>query len=83
MVDVLGVAGKARVLADLLASLQEQQFRLSLLKEANGATDNQVIPGDKTTYGERLTELREAQERLESASDPEVLNELRRLQHGN
>ena len=81
-VDVLGVVGKARVLADLLASLQEQEYRLVLLKDANGANESAVVPGEQFTYGERLTELRNAQQRLEDASSPEVLSEVRRLQDG-
>ena len=80
--DVLGAGGKARVLAGLLSSLQEQEYRLALLQDANGSSDDAVVPGEKYKYGERLTELREAQERLTDSADPEVLSELRRLSDG-
>jgi hypothetical protein len=81
-VDLLGAEGKARVLADLLASLQEQAYRIALLKDANGAADNEIVPGEKFSYGERLTELDAAQERLLDAADSEVMTEIRRLSNG-
>lgn len=59
--DVLGTKGRARIVAQLLADLQEQKFRLQTMQVVNGHYDNDKVPGAGFTYEERLTKLRESE----------------------
>ena len=75
--DLLSDGVKVRILADLLMPLQEEEYQLSLLRTANNADDEELVPGQDFTYGERLSDLADAQERLLSAADETIVNQLR------
>lgn len=82
MIDLLGAAGRARILSQMLVSLQEQEYDLRLAQLANGADDYETVPGQDYTYGTRLAELAAAQKRLVESADENVVNGLRRLTDG-
>lgn len=82
MVDLLGPAGRARILSQMLVSLQEQEYDLRLTQLANNAEDYETVPGQDYAYGTRLAELRDAQKRLLESADENVVNGLRRLTNG-
>lgn len=69
---------KARILAELLAPLEEQEYQLRLLHKANDASMTEVVPGESFTYDERLGDLRKAQDRLLAAAEPDVVEAMRR-----
>ena len=75
--DLLSDAVKARILAGLLMPLQEEEYQLLLLRTANDADGDEMVPGQDFTYTERLNELTDAQERLLSAADETIVNQLR------
>lgn len=81
-VDLLGPAGRAKILSRILLSLQEQEYELTVMKEANGAGDHETVPGENFSYATRLEDLRKAQERVLASADQSVVNGLRRLTDG-
>lgn len=76
-------ATKARVLGNLILPLQEEEYQLRLLREANGSDDGDVVPGQDYTYADRLSDLAGAQERLLSAADDRIVERLRGFRNGD
>jgi hypothetical protein len=75
--DLLGEDGRSRVIAQTLANLQEQRFRLEVQQVSNAHTDSDALPGggvDKDgkiiTYARRKEVLAQAEERLHDAYEP-------------
>jgi hypothetical protein len=75
--DILGDDGRSRVIAQTLANLQEQRFRLEVQQISNGHSDDDALPGggvDKDgkiiTYERRKEVLARAEERLQDAYGP-------------
>jgi hypothetical protein len=81
-IDLLGSAGRIKVLSSVLVSLQEQEYNLALMQVANDADDHETVPGENFTYGKRLEDLRLSQKRLFDSADAEVVSGLRRLTDG-
>jgi hypothetical protein len=79
--DVIGDAGRARVVAGILADLQEQMARTEGLMIANGhglGDPCGIVDADsgQLSYGDRQSSLREAQVRVVEAYQlvmPEVV----------
>ena len=82
-IDLLTGDAKARVLGSLLTPLQEEEYQLRLLQAANGSGHDEMIPGQDYTYGDRLSDLVAAQERLLSAADDEIVERLRGFRNGD
>lgn len=82
-VDLLTEASKARVLGNLLLPLQEEEYQLRLLQEANESGDDELVPGQNYTYSDRLSDLVGAQERLLSAADDKIVKRLKGFQNGD
>lgn len=84
--DVLGKKGRSRMIAQMIAGIQEKQFNLELMQEANGHVDDDAVPGaqsekegeDAPTYQQQRIQLKKSEKRIADAY-PELMPSVRRL----
>lgn len=68
--DVIGDSGRARIIAEMLDSLQSQKFRIVTAMVGNGEGEDDICrgvfgPNGKVmTYGERIAQLEQSETRL-------------------
>ena len=80
--DLLGSAGRSKVLFRVLLSLQEQEYELMLMQRVNQAEASEQVPGQAFAYCQRLDDLAAAQRRVLEFADKDVVDGLRRLTDG-
>lgn len=85
--ELLGTQQKAQMVAEFLADLQQQQFRLELLQAANSRDDDDPVPGlapdgdQFVTFAARRAQLIDAQRKLMEQYDY-VMPEVRLIAEG-